>query len=177
MSHQCQNTLNFMQLELSLLGPLYRLSAMESGCSRSNLSEYKSEQFAICYKFKVLISSLWNQPPRHSTGFLFTNLLVTVRLPIMIWQGCQQKAELIMQKKIFIYFIIWLYNTSILVQCWQCWSCMQSHASAPHYHILDCSMRFYTLLTGSFGDRFVIKHGGVITKLIYTELLPTQLTN
>lgn len=48
----------FMQLQLSLLGPLYRLSAIQSGCSRTNLSEYKSEQFAICYKFKVLISSL-----------------------------------------------------------------------------------------------------------------------
>lgn len=54
---------------------------------------------------------------------------------------------------------------------------MQSHVSDPHYHISDCFMRFYTLLTGSLGDRFVIKHGGVISKPLYIKLLPIKLTN
>lgn len=76
---------------------------------KTTLIRIQNEQFETCYKFKTLISSLGKQPPRHSTGFLCTNLLVTVRLPIVIWQGCQHTAGLIMEKKIFIHFIIRMY--------------------------------------------------------------------
>jgi len=76
---------------------------------QTKLIRIENEQFATCYKFKSIIRSLRKQPPWHSTGFLCTSLLVTVRLPIMIWQGCQHTAGLIMEKKIFIHFIIWLY--------------------------------------------------------------------
>lgn len=76
---------------------------------KTKLIRIQNEQFATCYKLKALTSSFGKKPPRHSTGFLCTNLLVTVRLPIVIRQGCQHTAGLIMEKKIFIYFIIWLY--------------------------------------------------------------------
>lgn len=76
---------------------------------KTKLIRLQNEQFATGYKFKVPISSLGKQPPQHSTGFLCTNLLVTVRLPIMIWQGCRHTAGLLMENKIFIHFTIWLY--------------------------------------------------------------------
>jgi len=73
---------------------------------KTKLIRIQNEQ---CYKFKALISSIGKQPPWHSTGFLCTKLLVTVRLPTVIWQGCQHIAGLIMEKKTFVHFIIWLY--------------------------------------------------------------------
>jgi len=90
-------------------GPFLQAVSHTEWLFKTKLIRIQNEQFATSYTFKTLISSLEKQPPQHSTGFLCTNLLATVRLPIVIWQGCQHTAGLIMEKKIFIHFIIWLY--------------------------------------------------------------------